>query len=94
MDKKEYVFERQIREMHYAALCNGPEFLKWFEETLYILAMRTEECPDTEGTETEDNTKTYQSGVTNDGIFFLDASKYGVTNIYEAVLLVEQISKY
>lgn len=92
MDKKEYIFERQVREMHYAAFCNGPEFMKWFEDTLFKLAMQTDEYQESSYTKTE--TKNYRSGITDDGTFFLDASKCGVTNIYEAVMLVEQISQY
>lgn len=92
MNKQEYIYERQVKEMEYAAKMHGEEFYRWFKEDgLYANLLLEEECiPE----ELENESKKYEAGVYSDGTVVVDASEYGVENIYQAVLLAERISEY
>ncbi len=91
MNKKELIFERQLRELRFAAAYNGLDFLQWFEAEIMAAAMQKEEdAPISEDMEE----KRYVSKVLDDGTVILDASKYGVQNIYQAMRLVEKVSQF
>lgn len=92
MHKREYIYERQVMEMRYAAKLNGEAFYQWFETEFWNELMRKEE--DVPPQEDMDHVKNYQTHVKENGTVVLDASKYGVKNIYQATLLVEKISNY
>ena len=92
MHKRELIYERQIREMHYAAKQNGEEFLRWFEKELWEELVRAE-SPEIQK-EVPDDVKIYETKVYEDGTVVMDASNYGVENIYQATLLAERVSEY
>ena len=92
MHKREYIYERQVMEMRYAAKLNGEAFYQWFETEFWNELMKKEE--DVPPQEDMDHVKNYQTHEKENGTVVLDASKYGVKNIYQATLLVEKISNY
>lgn len=92
MNKREYIYERQVMEMKYAAKLNGEEFYQWFMEDFWDELMK-EEAAKPKEQQTED-VKTYKTGVCENGTVIIDASRYGVENIYQASLLAEKISEY
>lgn len=92
MYKQEYIYERQIMEMHYAARLNGEDFYRWFGEGLWNELIRKDDLQDQK--EIEDDVKIYETRICEDGTVIIDASKYGVKDIYQAVLLAEKISEY
>ena len=93
MHKEEYIYERQVVEMDYAARQNGNFFYKWFKEDglwkeLVLKKGKKDEEP------ISDNEKRYSTQVYKDGMVEVDASQYGVKNIFHAALLAEKISEY
>lgn len=92
MNKREYIYERQVMEMKYAAKLNGEEFYRWFQEGFWQELMK-EDNSKPKGQEAE-KVKTYKSEVLKNGTVIIDASQYGVENIYQATLLAEKISEY
>lgn len=92
MHKREYIYERQIREMHYAARMNGEEFFQWFENEFWKELIREDDAQIQE--EVQDDVKIYETKIYEDGTVVIDASKYGVENIYQASLLAERVSEY
>ena len=62
------------------------EFKSWYEANILVTNKRLRFI-DAELIEKNRQEKTYEEGFTADGGVVLDASRYGVTNIYEAVQL-------
>lgn len=83
MSVRDIFFDRRIHEIRYAAMQHGEEFLKWFDDAVYSQAFTPIEYPDVE----KKQKRTYKVGTDQYGGQTLDASEYGVTNIYEASLL-------
>lgn len=92
MDVKDIAFDRKIHEMRYAASKHGEEFLQWFDENIYIAALEPH-LLDTKIIKNDDNRRTYIEGSTESGGCVLDASKKGVSNIYEATVLFAEMTK-
>ncbi len=91
-DVRDVTFDRKIHEMRYAASKHGEEFLKWFDEAIYEPALEPVLIDENKLKKTTGN-KTYTEGRMEGGGCTLDASKYGVSNIYEAVHLFSDITK-
>lgn len=77
-------FDKYIHYDRYLAELKGSEFLKWFDETIYKVVMQPRYF---EKEKEETIEKSYKEGPTEGGGLALDASKYGVTNIAEAMEL-------
>ena len=76
-------FDRKYHETRYAAMQRGEDFLKWFDETYPIVFVKAEKPDEASGAPR----RTYDTGVDQNGALTLDASEYGVENIYDAVQL-------
>ena len=78
--------------MRYTASLHGEEFLKWFDEKIYKKALKPV-CVDQKRLDKHlDDKHSYKEGTEELGGVILDASKYGVTNDYEATKLFEKIT--
>jgi hypothetical protein len=91
MDVRDVAYDRKLHEMRYAAMQHGEEFLKWFDEAIYEpgLAPRVIDEALVRALQSQ---RTYRCGTNAHGGVTLDASEYGVTNIYEAVKLFEKLT--
>lgn len=92
MNKKEYIYERQVMEMRYAAKLNGEQFYQWFKKDFWDELMKEEAAKPEE--QQAGDVKTYKTEVRTNGNVIIDASEYNVKNIYQASLLAEKISQY
>lgn len=91
MDIRDSMFDKKIHYFRYTAALHGEGFLKWFDENLYHKALFP--CRiDEENVARLWNEKCYIEGTNQQGGRILDASKYGVENIYDAALLFERMS--
>lgn len=86
------LYDKKLHYFRYTASKHGEEFLKWFDENIYEKAVIPREI-DNKKMEEFLKMKKYKEGTTKAGEVTLDASKYGVTNVYEASLLFEKITK-
>lgn len=82
LDVRDVTYDRKINEIRFAAMRHGEEFLKWFDENIYSQAFAPRKVEPKKHDE-----KMYKTGTDAAGGQTLDASEYGVTNIYEASLL-------
>ena len=84
-DIRDYRYDLELRWARCTAKRCGEELLEWFEETVYKMAhtplLLIEE---------KKKERTYQEADTEEGRV-LDASKYGVKNVYDASLLFEEL---
>jgi len=90
IDIRDVAFDKKIHEMRYAAMMHGEEFLEWFDNVIYERKL-TPVWFDEE-MEKKYQPTSYSVGVAEDGMITLDASEYGVSNIYEAVQLFSEIT--
>lgn len=85
MDRRDIYYDVKIRKIQCAAKMCGREFGDWVEENIckrvYIPMLPVEET---------EETRTYQEENTEYGRV-LDASRYGVKNVYDASLLMEEL---
>ena len=88
---QDVALDRKIHEMQYAAMKHGDEFLNWFNEAIYEPAL-TPRLIDEEAIKEQAKKKTYQCGTTPQGGMVLDASEYGVENVYDAVQLFAKLT--
>lgn len=82
-------FDRYLHYARYLAEKRGDEFLAWFDETIYKPAIVPRYY--VKNDVTEKDKKSYKEGINPNGSLILDASKYGVTNIAEAVKLFKEL---
>ncbi|WP_271811987.1 glycosyltransferase family 2 protein [Clostridium beijerinckii] len=92
LDIRDVLFDKKLHYFRYTASKHGDEFLKWFDENIYEKAIIPREIDDKINEEILKR-KTYVEGPIETGGQILDASRYGVTNVYEASLLFEKITK-
>ena len=83
IDIRDTEFDRKIHEMRYSAMQHGDRFLKWFDENIYEPALVPRVIQEDEDYQKIKYTEDFT--IQNGGI--LDASKYGVNNIYDAARL-------
>lgn len=84
-------FDRILHYCRYTASFHGEEFLQWFDEEIYTKKL----CPchmTQKQIEQMNKKEVYREGRTKAGGMICDASKYGVTNISEAVRLFGELS--
>lgn len=91
LDVRDVYYDKKIHIMRYTASLHGEEFLKWFDDTIYKEAL-IPRVIDEEKINSVSKKKTYSEGKTELGGIILDASKYNVSNIYEASKLFEKIT--
>lgn len=90
LDIRDVSFDRKIHEMRYAAMLHGDEFLRWFDETIYHKSLIPRKINNKKIEELRMK-KSYKEGELAMGGVVLDASKYQVNNIYDAVKLFEKL---
>lgn len=90
LNVKDLSFDAKIHEMRYCASLLGEEFLTWFDKGIYEYKLRPVEINETPSDSCVKR-RTYDVGTDETGKRTLDASEYGVTNIYEAVQLFSDI---
>lgn len=91
MDIRDVYYDKNIHYMRYTASLHGEEFLKWFDDNIYSEALKPRVLDEEKLAELHKK-KTYTEGKTELGGMILDASKYGVTNVYEATKLFEKLT--
>lgn len=91
LDIRDVLFDKKLHYFRYTASKHGDEFLKWFDENIYEKAIIPRKIDDEEKEETV-KIRSYKEGPIENGGEVLDASKYGVTNVYEASLLFEKLT--
>ena len=91
LDIRDVAIDRKIQAFRYAAMLHGEEFLQWFDENLYSSYVVPRQIPKTKKQD-KTITRTYQEGKTKEGGLVLDASKYNVINIYDAVKLFQKLT--
>lgn len=92
LDIRDVFYDKKIHYMRYTASLHGDEFLKWFDEKIYKKALKPV-CVDQKRLDKHlDDKHSYKEGTDELGGVILDASKYGVTNVYEATKLFEKIT--
>lgn len=94
IDKISDKYEKNVKLGRYLAGRRTNEFVKWYEENVAVelygdLLYRSEEI-----IKKAKEKKIYREGYTPDGGVILDASRYGVTNIYEAVQLFKSFLNF
>lgn len=85
MSKEDVYYDKNVQYMKFVAQKHGKEFLDWFNEKVYPVLMRPKEVNTVQ--KKENNERTYKIGFNDEGGQILDASEYGVDNIYSAVKL-------
>lgn len=91
LDIRDVLFDKKLHYFRYTASKHGDEFLKWFDENIYEKAIIPRKIDDKKKEEAVKR-KSYKEGPMENGGEVLDASKYGVTNVYEASLLFEKVT--
>lgn len=91
LDMQDVEYDKLIHYARYTAFWHGEEFLQWFDETLYSGVM-SPRMIDRHQLEQNKKKKTYQEGPTAEGGIVVDASRYSVTNSYEAAQLFCKLS--
>lgn len=91
LNARDVEFDKLIQSARYTASWHGEEFLKWFDDTIYepiIQPTRYEE----EKIDAMKETQTFIEGENVYGGIVVDASRYGVENVYEAAQLFGKLS--
>lgn len=92
LNARDIEFDKLIHGARYTASWHGDEFLKWFDDAIYepiIQPTRYEE----EKIDAIEQVQSYQEGQNQYGGIIVDASKYGVENIYDAAQLFRKLSE-
>lgn len=92
LDIRDVAFDRKIHDMRYAAMQHEEAFLAWFDKAIYA-PMLDPHILDEERLQQAEQRKTYSNHCTDNGGMVLDASEYGVENIYDAVRLFVTLSE-
>ena len=82
--------ERDINQLYSFFKLINEDIAKWFKNEIYDKAFDREPEKNKIDNKIE---KVYSEGADANGAYCLDASKYGVTNIYEAVKLCKIASE-
>ena len=86
---QDVTFDRKLHEMQHAAELHGPEFLAWFNKTIYEPALEPKFF--NEEPKVSLIKKNYKNVRYNNGGLMLDASEVGVQDICGAVKLFQEI---
>lgn len=90
LDIRDVAYDCKIHQMQYAASFHGEEFLEWFNEAIYEPGL-TPRVIDEEKIKTNAAKRKYSVGEAENGSLTLDASEYGVQNVYDAVQLFKRL---
>lgn len=91
LDIRDVVIDKKIHMFRYAAMQHGNDFLKWFDDTVYNSYRIPQDFSKVKEISKDKISKVYSEGITDDGGIIVDASKYGVNNIYDATKLFEKL---
>lgn len=91
IDIRDPLYDKKIHYFRYTASLHGDEFLEWFDENIYHNAWKPRLINE-EKFDQLYKKKSYKEGKTPIGGQTLDASKYNVWNIYDAMQLFESLS--
>ena len=92
LDIRDVFYDKKIHYMRYTASLHGEEFLNWFDKSIYEKALKPILIDDKKLNERLNDKHSYKEGKDELGGITLDASKYGVTNVYEATKLFEKLT--
>ena len=92
LDIRDVFYDKNIHYMRYTASLHGEEFLNWFDKSIYEKALKPILIDDKKLNERLNDKHSYKEGKDELGGITLDASKYGVTNVYEATKLFEKLT--
>ena len=87
LDDNDVQFELKLDHARYAASLHGEEFLQWFDSNLYNKLLEPHKVREVHRVD-----KSYMEGYNELGGQTLDASKYGVKNIADAVQLFVKLA--
>lgn len=90
LDIRDVAYDCKIHQMQYAASFHGEEFLDWFNEAIYEPGL-TPRVIDEEKIKANAAKRKYSVGEAENGSLTLDASEYGVQNVYDAVQLFKRL---
>ena len=90
MDVRDIEFDRKIHEMRFSAMQHGDDFLAWFDENIYHPALEPR-LLDEEEMERKHMEKSYDDDFSFETGGSIDGSKYGVSNIYDAVMVFTNV---
>lgn len=90
LDIRDVAYDCKIHQMQYAASFHGEEFLNWFNEAIYEPGL-TPRVIDEEKIKANAAKRKYTVGEAENGSLTLDASEYGVQNVYDAVQLFKKL---
>lgn len=91
IDIRDVIFDRKIHTMRYAASKHGEEFLKWFDDNIYMPALMPVIVDEIKLKELF-RQKSYKEKTKKCIGVVLDASKRGVNNVYDATKLFAQMT--
>lgn len=89
------MLDKKLHYFRFTAAKHGEEFLEWFDENIYKPMIEPKEFKTVKPDSSEISgsiKKTYKEGFGDDDSLTLDASKFGVCNINDAVELFEKIT--
>lgn len=92
LDIRDVTFDRKLHEMYYAAAWHGKDFQTWFQNDILIPMLRPVIIDEARLQKIEKE-KTYTNAQNPEGGITVDASEYGVKNIYDAVRLFEKLTE-
>lgn len=91
LDIRDIEYDKLIHYARYTASLHGEKFCNWFDEQIYSKVMEPR-LIDEKAVNAQKKKKTYKEGKTASGGQIVDASRYGVTNSYEAMQLFVKLS--
>lgn len=91
MDIRDPLFDRKIHYFRYTAALHGKDFLEWFDRNIYHKAFIPYRLDERKAAMLRER-KCYTEGTDSYGGRTMDASRYGVENVYDAAVLFERLS--
>lgn len=91
LDIRDIEYDKLIHYTRYTASLHGERFCNWFDEQIYRKVMEPRVI-DEQAVSAQGKKKTYKEGKNTSGGRTVDASRYGVTNSYEAMKLFVKLS--
>lgn len=91
MDIRDPLFDKKLHYFRYTAVLHGKDFLEWFDRNIYHKAFIPYRL-DERKTAMLRERKCYTEGTDPSGGRTVDASRYGVKNVYDAAVLFERLS--
>lgn len=92
LDVRDVTFDKKLHEMYYAASWHGKEFQSWFKKNILVQMLKPVIIDEAHLQKIEKE-KTYTNTQNSEGGITVDASEYGVRNIYDAARLFEKLTE-